>query len=203
MRIAYILKCNNEIFAILFRDEKDEFISILAENMEDLESCNFSEEMICNIENDFYIIDENGVIKGLTALGQFCINCGLNRLIIPKIVCDIEVKIIGRDSFRNLNIETVILPEGLEKIDKRAFKDSKIEYLKIPDSIVVIEEKSFKDCVNLELVEFGENLKIIGSSCFYGCRSLTKVLLPEQINNVVEMAVTAFGDTGKFEVQMI
>lgn len=202
LRISYILRCDNEIFAILFRNEKDEFICILAEDMEDLDKLDITNQIVCDINDDFYLIEE-GTIKGLTFLAQLVIDSGLRRLVIPKMVNGMEVKALGRDSFRGLNIETVILAEGIEKIDKRAFKDSKIEYLKIPNSITIIEEKSFKDCINLELVEFGENLEKIGSYCFNGCRNLSKVLLPKETNTVMEITITAFSNTGNFEIQLV
>ena len=76
---------------------------------------------------------------------------------------DIPITTITRNAFQeNTQIEKVILPQTIEKIELFAFRD----------------------CSNLKEVEFNEGLKVIGDSAFWGCPIETLNNLPESLEQI-------------------
>ncbi len=64
----------------------------------------------------------------------------------------------------------VIVPDGIEKLEKEAFQFSAVTRVNLPETV-----------------------KEIGSHCFYGCNSLTEINLPAALKGLEEMA-QVFGD---------
>ena len=81
-------------------------------------------------------------------------------LIIPKTLDGHKVVAIGRNAFSSSQskayLKTVIIPEGVTKI----------------------EPSAFQTCLSLQKVSFPSTLKWIGRYAFYGCTALTSVELP-------------------------
>ena len=81
-------------------------------------------------------------------------------LIIPKTLDGHKVVAIGRNAFSSSQskayLKTVIIPEGVTKIEPNAFQT----------------------CLSLQKVSFPSTLKWIGRYAFYGCTALTSVELP-------------------------
>lgn len=70
---------------------------------------------------------------------------------------------------------------GTEVIGKEAFKDSDVEMVLLPGSITTIESGGFFGCKSLHTIKLPFSIKKIGSLCFYGCESLREVWLPNGI----------------------
>jgi hypothetical protein len=51
----------------------------------------------------------------------------LKEIIIPDFIHDIEVKSIGKDVFKNKNIEKISLPHTLKKICEGAFDNNRLK----------------------------------------------------------------------------
>ena len=122
-----------------------------------------------------------------------------------------KVKVIGRNSFSDRDITSVVLPDGLEiirdhafhhnklttitipnsvtSIGKYAFYVNKLTSVTIPDSVKSIEEGTFS--LNpLTAVTIGNGVMSIGESAFYG-NQLTTVTIP---NSVTSIGKSAFYD---------
>lgn len=92
-------------------------------------------------------------------------------------LCDIK-----KDAFRNCILESIELPEGLEKIHDSAFINSSLKKLKIPKSVTYIGEEAFNAC-SLEELEIQENVTYIGKRAFQYCSKLKKLTLPASIKD--------------------
>lgn len=72
---------------------------------------------------------------------------------IPSNIGGIDVKAIGENVFKNnTDIETVIIPEGVNSIEDFAFyKCTGLKYVSIPESVTSISEDSFYRCSALNV----------------------------------------------------
>ncbi|MCL2007978.1 MAG: leucine-rich repeat domain-containing protein, partial [Treponema sp.] len=109
-------------------------------------------------------------------------SCGLKTVRLEKG----GVKTIGKDAFRNNNIEELSLPGGLETIGDQAFAKNKIKSLQIPDSVnsIGVEAFSGNDMENLIL---GLGLTVIGPKAFRNNKIKT-IIIPDTVKEVCEEA---------------
>ena len=102
------------------------------------------------------------------------------------------LKIIGDHAFSSAILQSVSLPDSLEKIGKYAFRIStltsvsfgnslkmigenafsstKLETLDFPDSLLIIDNSAFNGASTLHEVHFGSGLKAMGTQAFYGTK---------------------------------
>jgi hypothetical protein len=107
----------------------------------------------CNIiayevdKNNPYYTEIDGVIysKDLKSLVAFPSAHPVKQFIVPA-----TTKIIGPHAFRDSQIESVELPQGLNSIECGAFEFSDICNINIPDSVHRIEEYAFSYCRGLK-----------------------------------------------------
>lgn len=95
-----------------------------------------------------------------------CTPNGCKKIAIPT-----GIKTIGKDCFTGTDVEEVILPEGIERIEPCAFAN----------------------CTELKKINFPETLNVIKDRVFLNCHLLTEVILPETL---AELGNYAFYDTG-------
>lgn len=76
--------------------------------------------------------------------------------------------------------ETVLIPAHVTIIGKNAFQKRKIKTVQIPKSIRCIEDGAFLGCRALTNIVFlDKHCSVsIGQKSFYGCHSLTEIILP-------------------------
>lgn len=100
-----------------------------------------------------------------------------------KVIGNVGNNVIG--VFENyVNLETAVLPDGLETMGNATFKGCKsLKKVNIPNSLQKIEEYTFFECESLENVTFSPNLRYIGRSAFCGA-GLTSLTLGENIESV-------------------
>lgn len=101
---------------------------------------------------------------------------------IPSEISGIEVKSIGSDAFRGLNIKNVKIPNSVRKISASAFAFCNfLETITIPSSVSEIGPSAFLDCQSLKSVTIENGLAEIPVDCFQSCEKLETVVLPESI----------------------
>lgn len=83
-----------------------------------------------------------------------------------------------------LNLDKVVIPEGVTIIEKEAFKDCMMTSLKLPDSLTTLRQAVFMDCEQLRTVELGRGVKRICRDAFAGCKSLKSIIIPPQIEEI-------------------
>lgn len=79
----------------------------------------------------------------------------------------------------------IVIEDGVREIARSAFSNCySINSVWLPDSVEKIDEFAFNDCVNLCSMHFGKNVKQIGRNCFRGDKHLTKTELPGTIKEL-------------------
>ena len=79
--------------------------------------------------------------------------------------------------------QNVVLPDTVRHISS-AFVMSDIISVTLSDSVYTIGEYAFSFCTSLSLVEFSPNLLLIDQGAFYGCTSLTSLVLPQTLKKI-------------------
>ena len=97
-------------------------------------------ETTTTVENLFNFNSSTGTITGYS---------GSEKVVnIPSNIGGVEVKVIGENAFKNnTDIETVIIPEGVNSIEDFAFyKCTGLKYVSIPESVTSVSEDGFYRC---------------------------------------------------------
>ncbi|MCR5420880.1 MAG: leucine-rich repeat protein [Lachnospiraceae bacterium] len=117
------------------------------------------------------------------------------------------VQTIGKYSFDGCEaLNTLILPDGIEKIGESAFANSGIQIAVIPESASDIGASCFEGCEELKEIQLPKNLNEIKNRLFYDCKKLYKVNLSEDILGSIGNsafyncnALESFDDSGKID----
>ena len=97
----------------------------------------------------------------------------------------INVKTIGKNCFRQSNIETVSGMEHVRFMGSNAFTDcASLTEISL-DVVQEIGEGMFADCTSLTSVNLGTRVKIIGESAFNNCCSLESLYIPDSVETIV------------------
>ena len=114
---------------------------------------------------------------------------GLTSITLPENLIE-----IGYRAFEGcIGLTSITLPEKLTKIDDRAFKDCTglNGTIVFPANIETIygdinysDSGAFRNCINLQGLDFSacKNLTFMPAYAFYGCKALSEVKLPENID---------------------
>lgn len=77
-----------------------------------------------------------------------------------------------------MDIESIKIPEGIEKIGAFAFyKCRKLKNVNLPNTLEVIATAAFEKCFSLEEITLPESVQILGNDVFYQCTRLTKIYI--------------------------
>lgn len=69
-------------------------------------------------------------------------------------------------------------------IQQETFRDSNLEEIVIPDNVSSIQSGAFGHCKKLKKVVLGNGLKEIPFACFDGCKALEEIVIPEGVESV-------------------
>lgn len=128
----------------------------------------------------------------VTVLG-FGFNCECPGIVIPEKIRGYTVIAIKDKAFEYTKIlREVFLPKTIAKIGKRAFMNCfDLETVHIDgaknDLTIEIDEKAFKECVRFQTLDCLRKISLIGSSVFYGCKTLNNIFVTF-INNIPEQS---------------
>lgn len=93
----------------------------------------------------------------------------------------------------------VVIPEGVQTIERYAFAGCLLTSIKFPDSLRSIGRESFKSCWNLWKVEFGTGITELQNYTFENCVNLEKVILPPNLEKICD---GAFKNTNLSNIQL-
>ncbi len=102
---------------------------------------------------------------------------------IFKIVTPGNVPIGSNNYFFScLNLEEVVISEGITELGDEAFKDcKKLRKVYLPKSLKVIRYSAFRNCRELEDINLPDNLVSIEAYAFDTCEKLANIKLPKSI----------------------
>ena len=103
------------------------------------------------------------------------------------------VKVIGSGAFKELDIKSITIPRKVEFIGANAFENCKSLTTVNLKNVRTIYDRAFSGCINLQIVIFQEGLESIGEGCFYRCRRLQEIDLPETVNEIKKGAFASSG----------
>ena len=108
------------------------------------------------------------------------------EVIIPEQVYGHKVTEIRTGAFRNRRkLETVTLPEGVQKIGKRVFLNcKKLTLVELPESLTQIGDSAFANCRSLGSIIFPDGITYVCRKTFSGCWNLEQVMLPEGLTGI-------------------
>lgn len=126
-----------------------------------------------NPANNYQYVVVGGVAKITSYVGAEY------NVVVPAELDGYPVRIIGTNAFSyHYEIETVILPEGLEEIETTAFiKCTRMRYIELPTTLKYIRDNAFRYCENLEDITIHDGLLELGDRAFHGCGQLRHVTI--------------------------
>ena len=127
----------------------------------------------------------------------------IKDLVIPSSIGGIPVTTIASGTFAGQNnLESVVISEGIEKIDAGAFSGCEnLVSVTIPGSVKIIGTDVYDDsnpalgafavCSTLENVELKDGTETIGVAAFQGCKALQSITIPKSVKKI---SAGAFGE---------
>lgn len=82
----------------------------------------------------------------------------------------------------------ITIPADVKTISKMCFASTDVEEIILPEGIKRIESKAFADCFNLKKINFPEGLEVVEDRAFMDCGSLTEVILPTTLTKIGDHA---------------
>lgn len=168
-------------------------------------SGNILDEIFTQDENGYFYLSQRSdgriEIDRLTDLGkqqevlvipEYCDVVGLNSICDNDVLREVtfenpNTEINSYAFFGCENLETIVLPENLEKISNGAFSGCKsLKEIIIPDSVTYIGESAFQKCESLVSITIGSNVTEIDEGAFFSCYSLETVELNANITTLKE-----------------
>ena len=129
------------------------------------------------VRETFSITDENRHLAGFTGADS-------EHLVIPpEVLAEGEfrhVDAIGKYAFADCrNLQTVVLLEGIKRIDEYSFFGcSELKSVFLPSGLTEIGEDAFLSCMQLSEVSLPADLERIGNASFWSCTDLKTISLP-------------------------
>ena len=122
----------------------------------------------------------NGIIE--TATNKLI--TGTAAITIPSTVI-----IIGPEAFRDLDIQTITIPDGITTIDELAFYNcSSLTSVTIPNSVSKIGDYAFGGCSGLTSVTIPNSVTDIGQGAFADCTNLEMITIGKNVNIIQDWA---------------
>ena len=84
--------------------------------------------------------------------------------------------------------DPIVIPEGIEEIDKEVFSGSSIKKIILPQSLKKIGDYAFSKCRELKEILLPDELEEIGNYAFYECNNLEYVRLPRTLKKIGKQA---------------
>ncbi len=115
-------------------------------------------------------------------------------VVIPSTVVNNDttyvVASVGSQAFyRNSEITSISLPEGLKSIEGYAMQDcSKLKEVVFPSTLESIKQYAFYNCDSIKSVILPEKMYSMGIYAFYDCDGLKTLVLPDSLSTIPEHA---------------
>ena len=116
---------------------------------------------------------------------------GATELTVPDVFNNTLVTAVADKGFFYAEVENVILPPSVRRIEAQGFFAADITEIVLPDSVEFIGEKAFEDCIALTSITLSAGLKEIGPASFRNCNELTEIVFPEGFEIIGARAIAS------------
>ena len=107
---------------------------------------------------------------------------------IERVIIDEGITSIGMSAFSGMYMTSVSIPNSVTKLGTRAFLGcEELREIGLPDGITIIPESAFDECISLEKVKLPNELRIIERAAFWKTR-LRVVDFPDTLEEIQEAA---------------
>lgn len=111
-----------------------------------------------------------------------------------------NIKTIGMDAFRDSDIESVKINDGVTFIDSNAFsRCPNLLEIDIPDSVTEMRTYAFSECSSLTKAKLSSNLLTIKPKMFFNCPNLKVVQISNGIETIMNSAFNCCNSLEKIE----
>lgn len=132
------------------------------------------------------------IANGQATITQYSGNS--TDVVIPASIGGYPVASIGENAFASSGITSIILADGISRIDDSAFLYCHaLKKVTLPSSITSIGSGAFYDCESLADISLPEGLIEIGESAFSYTSSLVSISLPSSLRIVGDEAFSSSG----------
>ncbi len=92
------------------------------------------------------------------------------------------VKEVGMYAFTGFPFEKVVLPNGIERIEKMAFaRCENLKKITIGEGLQRVEDSAFLECYSLRRISFPATLKSVGKKAFIDCPTTIEVIFENDL----------------------
>ena len=149
--------------------------------------CTSLQSFIVSKENNTYTA-EGGILysKDMTTL----VRCPL-ALYSDEMILGEDIHVIESNAFQNCrNIKKFRLPDGLKKIGSSAFDRCTMETIVVPNSVEKIDLFAFQDCTNLKTFSIPDAVEEIPIYMLANCDSLEYLYIHKNVKSIDSYAFT-------------
>ncbi len=126
----------------------------------------------------------------------FAKDSGIRQVTLPS-----SVKVIDDFAFDHSSVESIVLPEGLERIGRYAFEGCQsLLSVSLPDTLLEIGDSAFFGCFALQSVRIPASLKTFGERVFEQCDGLKQVTIENGLEKI--SGCTFIGCEGLEEIRI-
>ena len=123
------------------------------------------------------------ILKKVTAIGDYA----FEEISVKAVVLPSELKIIGKEAFKNNKLVVLEIPNKVTDVKEFAFLGNELKSVTIPNSVVNLEEGAFAEN-NLTAVNLPANITTIAKNLFSN-NELVSITIP---NGVITIGTGAF-----------
>ena len=125
------------------------------------------------------------ILKKVTAIGDYA----FEEISVKAVVLPSELKIIGKEAFKNNKLVVLDIPNKVTDVKEFAFLGNELKSVTIPNSVVNLEEGAFAEN-NLTAVNLPANITTIAKNLFSN-NELVSITIP---NGVITIGTGAFNE---------
>jgi len=123
------------------------------------------------------------LVNGVYHVDKGTVAADITQIEIPATYEGVPVRQIASSGFANLlDLQTVVLPEGLTHLNTSAFSGcTSLQNIVLPNTLISLGINAFRNCTSLTSMVLPSSVTTVNSSAFYGCTSLQSIVLPNTI----------------------
>ncbi len=135
-----------------------------------------------------YTLSEDGMYYLASGIGSV----ETDSIVIADCYQGLPVLEIAEEAFEWESLQSVVIPNGIEKIGASAFYGcTSLKAISLPETVVTVGADAFGNCLAMKSVAFGENVEEISSRAFMCCTSLTELIIPDSVIKIGHAAFEA------------